>query len=335
MDLLMKMSSKRAKNSARILTLAVLLSAALPVHGYAPTLLLGIYGQEIFTEDLGRRTAVRAKGLLSWRTLPAENASLALYACSLVDGIPADGGWLYDSHSLSLDLLLRGAAGRFALEGGLAGSVEGTWEGQDPYVRPDWRFGYEHGGESAATSLAYSGYYLHQPGASEDALFQALSFGVARYPSIRLRYALELLGGWERWTEQHRDDFLGSLETSAGGLIGYFHDWSIAARGGVRLSDDESESNLFLGLDGDWAWSPHRQVSIETGVFLREEVYFQTGGLADGPRAFSAGFELRGDWTPNDRLYLVVELTASRRFAGDPADSWWNALARAGLELSF
>ena len=335
MDLLMKMFSRSGRGLAGILPLVLLLSGVFPAQGYAPALLLGLYGQEIFTDDQGSQTAVRASGLLSWRTSLAENASLALYAGSVMDRTVLDGGWLYDAHSLSLDLLLRGQGGRFALEGGVNGSFQGTLSGQDPYVRPDWRVGYEHDLDDALTSIAYSGYYLYQPEASEDALFQAMSVAVAKNPSIRFRYGFELLGGWERWTEEDRDDFLGSLEASAGGLIGFFHDWSVAAEGGIRLSEDGSESNLFLDVDGDWAWSPHRQVSLELGIFLRQEIYYRAGGLPDVPRAFSTGMELRGDWTPNDRLYLVAELSASRRFATDPADSWWNVLARAGLELSF
>jgi len=62
-------------------------------------------------------------------------------------------------------------------------------------------------------------------------------------------------------TDENRDDFLGSLKVSAGGLIGYFHDWSIAAEGGVRWSDanrwtaslqfeEGSESYLLLPRPG-------------------------------------------------------------------------------------
>lgn len=334
MDLLMKMLSRRRRWCIWIFSLVVLLIGVFPAQGYAPTLLLGVYGQEIFNEDQGSQTALRASGLLSWRTLLAENASLALYASSIIDRTVLDGGLFYDSHSLSLDVLLRSAAGRFTLEGGLNGSLQGTLAGQVPYLRPDWRIGYEHVGD-VLTSSAYSGYYLYQPGAGEDALFQALTLGLAQHPSIRLRYGLELLAGWETWTEKNRDDFLGSLAVSVGGLIGYFHDWSITAQGGLRLSEDVNESNLFLDVDGDWAWSPHRQVSLETGVFLREEIYYQAEGVVKGPKVFSTGIELRGDWTPNDRLFLVAELSASRRFATDPADSWWNVLGRAGLEFNF
>jgi hypothetical protein len=72
-----------------------------------------------------------------------------------------------------------------------------------------------------------------------------LTLGLAVDPSIRIRYGLEILGGWETWTEENRNDLLGSVETSAGGLTGYFHDWSVAAQGGVRWSNQNTESNLF------------------------------------------------------------------------------------------
>ena len=334
MDLLNKMPFPRRRWRIWVCSLVVLLAGVSPARGYAPTLLLGVYGQEILTEDQGWQTAVRAAGLLSWRTLLAENASLAMYASSAVDRTLLDGSWFRDYHSFSCDLLLRSGATRFILDGGINGSVQGTLEGQDPYLRPDWTVAYEHVGDLLFRT-SYSGYYLYFPDTEEDALSQELTVGLAWDPSIRIRYGLDLLAGWETWTETNRDDLLGSLEASAGGLIGYFHDWSLTARAGLRLSDAAEESNLFLGAQGDWAWSPHRQISLETGVFLLEEIYYQVDGPPELPRALSAGVEMRGDWTPNDRLFLVAELAASRRFASDPADEWWNVLSRVGLEFNF
>ncbi|UCF99380.1 MAG: hypothetical protein JSV89_07530 [Spirochaetaceae bacterium] len=335
MDLLEKMSSFGRKWFARIFPLVLVLTGSFPVHGYAPTVLLGLYGLEQIAQDQGGQPAVRASGLVSWRTLMAENASLALYARSLVDRSLLESGQFYDSHTLSIDTLIRGEAGRIFLEGGLNGSWIGTFEGQAPYFRPDWRVGYERDRDHVLTSFAYSGYYLSQPGDSEDALFQGLTLGLAVDPSIRLRYGLEILGGWELWTEESRNDLLGSVNASVGGLIGYFVDWRIAAQGGLRWSEASEESNLYLSLDSDWAWSPHRQVSLELGIFTREEIYLWTGTIPAVPTIFSAGVNFRGDWTPNDRLYLVTELSASRKFADDPADSWWSMLAQAGIEFRF
>jgi hypothetical protein len=334
MDLLSKMLSLRGRWRIWLYSLVVFLAGVLPAGGYAPTFLLGVYGQEIFTEDQGEQTAVRAAGLLSWKTLLAENASLALYASSTIDRTLLDSGWFYDYHCLSFDLLLRSAATRFVLDGGINGSVQGTLEGQVPYVRPDWTVAYERIGELLLRA-AYSGYYLYFPGTDDDAFFQGLRLGAAWDPSIRIRYGIDLLAGWETWTETNRDDLLGSLEARAGGLIGYFHDWSLTARAGLRLSEDVNESNLFLGAQGDWAWSPHRQISLETGFFILEELYYQMDGASELPKAVSTGVQMRGDWTPNDRLFLVAELSASRRFAADLDGGWWSVLSRIGLEFNF
>ena len=334
MDLLRKMLFPRGRWRIWACSLVVLLAGVSPARGYAPTLLLGVYGQEILTEDQGWQAAVRAAGLLSWRTLLAENASLAMYASSAVDRTLLGSSWFCDYHSFSFDLLLRRAATRFVLEGGINGSVKGTLEGQAPYLRPDWTASYEHIGDLLFRT-SYSGYYLHFPRTDEDVLSQELTVGLAWDPSIRIRYGLDLLAGWETWTETNRDDLLGSLEASAGGLIGYFHDWSLTARAGLRLSDAAEESNLFLGAQGDWAWSPRRQISLETGVFLLEEIYYRVNGSSEPPMVLSAGVEIRGDWTPNDRLFLVAELAASRRFATDPADDWWNVISRIGMEYNF
>ena len=336
MDLLEKTSARGRKWFALICLLVFV--GLSPAYGYAPTLLLGLYGEELFSGDQGGQAGIRASALLSWRTLIAENASLALYARSVGEFSPLQDGQLYDSHTLSLDALIRGEAGRILLEAGLLGSSNGTIEGQAPYLRPDWRISYERSarnGNDVLTSIAYSGYYCSQPTGTDDSLFQGLTLGLAVDPSIRIRYGLEILGGWETWTEENRNDLLGSVETSAGGLIGYFHDWSVAAQGGVRWSNQNTESNLFVAVDSDWAWSPRRQVSLELGAFAREELYLWSDASPEGFDVFSTGLDFRGDWTPNDRLYVVTELSAARRFADDPLESRWRLHARAGIEFSF
>ncbi len=365
MDLLEKMLSCSRRWFRWTLPIVLVLAVRIPLHGYAPTLIFGVYGEGLLTADGSGEAAVRASGLLSWRSLLAERASLAFYASSNLDRTVGDSQRLYDSHTLSIDALIQSPAGLLFGEGGLSGSLTGTLEGQSPYLRPDWRIGYEGQREDLRASVTYRGYYLNQSETNEDSLFQGLILALEAHPSIRIRYGLEILGGWERWTEwflydagggetdENRDDFLGSLKVSAGGLIGYFHDWSIAAEGGVRWSDanrwtatlqfeEGSEGYLFFAVNGDWAWSPHRQVSLEVGAFARQDLYIQrdaltlAGTLSGVPlRVFSAGADLRGDWTPNDRLFLVLEVSASRRFANEPGESWWNCLGRAGIEFSF
>jgi len=363
MDLLEKMLSCSRKWFRWTLPFILVLAVRLPVHGYAPALILGTYGEGLLTADGSGEAALRVSGLLSWRSLLAERASLAFYAGSVLDRTMVDTQRLYDSHTLSVESLIRSSAGLLTGECGLSGSFTGTLEGQSPFLRPDWRIGYDGYREDLRASVTYSGYYLNQPETNEDSLFQGLTLALEAHPSIRIRYGVEILGGWERWpewflydagggeTDEKRDDFLGSLKVSAGGLIGFFHDWSIAAEGGVRWSDanrflssleEGSESVLFFAVNGDWAWSPHRQVSLEIGAFAREDLYIQRDALTLAGaslgvplRVFSAGADLRGDWTPNDRLFLVLEVSASRRFSNEPGESWWNCLGRAGIELSF
>jgi hypothetical protein len=332
MDLLAKMSSCRR----RVFTVIFLLLFAglLPSYGYAPTLLLGLYGQEFFSGDQTGQVGIRGSALLSWRVLMGESASLSLYGRSIAEFSPLRSGQFYDSHTLALEALVRGEGRRVSLEGGLSGSGYGTFEDQAPYLRPDWRVSFERLGEVTLTSVACSGYYLYEPFGSEDALFQGLTAGLFMDPSIRLRYGMEILAGWEYWTEQDRHDLLGSLNASAGGLIGYFLDWGIAAEIGLRWPQNSGERNPYFSLHTDWAWSPHRQVSLELGAFARDDLYL---GPATGVESYelSTGFDFRGDWTPNDRLYLVAELSAACRFADDPPQERWSVTARTGVEFSF
>jgi hypothetical protein len=336
MDLLAYKSSRRHRWVPAIFLF--LFTGLLAAHGYAPTILLGVYGQGLCYEGQDMHAGVRGSALLSWRALIGENASLALYARSVGDYSPLEEGRIYDSHDLSFDTLIRGEGGRILLEGGLLGSGNGTIEGQAPYLRPDWRIGYTtsaSGGNGVLPSFAYSGYYSYRPEGTGDSLFQGLTLGLAVDPSIRIRYGLEILGGWERWTEEKRNDFLGSAEVSAGGLVGYFHDWSVAAEGGMRWSEQSTESNLYFALESGWAWTPHRQLSLELGAFAREELYLWPETAAAGYDVFATGLDFRGDWTPDDRVYLVTELSAARRFADDPVEERWRLIARTGVEFSF
>lgn len=332
MDLLKIISSRRWRWMAAIFMLVF--AGLFPAHGYAPTLLLGVYGQELFFGEPPDQAGIRGSALLSWRTLMGENASLALYARSIAEYSPLRNGQFYDSHTLALEALIRGEGRRVSLEGGLNGSGYGTIEDQAPYLRPDWRIGFERLGDDALSSVAYSGYYLYQPSGSDDALFQGLTAGLVVDQSVRLRYGMEVLGGWEFWTEQDRNDLLGSLKASAGGLIGYFVDWGVAAQLGLRWSQNSGQRNPYVSLDTEWAWSPHRQVSLELGAFAREDLYL---GPVTGVESykFSTGLDFRGDWTPNDRLYVVTELSTACRFADDPQENRWSATARAGVEFSF
>jgi hypothetical protein len=317
-----------------------LITGPSPAGAYSPTFVLGVYGQPLIIGegDVYTQIGLRINALLSWRTLLSETTSFALYARSSGDFFPKWEEPFYDSHTFSMETLIRGEETRILLEAGFLGSINGTVEGQATYLRPDWRVGFERSlrsNDSVQSGIAYSGYYSHQPTGSDDALFQGLSLRVAVDPSIRFRYGLEILGGWETWTEVERQDLLGSLEVTADGLLGYFQDWSAALQGGIRWSDQEDARNLFLVADAGWAWSPHRQVSLEVAAFAREELYRWPESTPEGYGVFSTGLDFRGDWTPNDRWYLVTELSASRRFAETQLDSRWSVIARGGIEFSF
>jgi len=313
---------------------ALMLAALFPAAAYTPSLLLGLYGQRIVSEDQGGQSALRMSGLLSWRSALADNVSVALYAGSSLDRTLTSNGMFLDSHSLSLDSLLRGEAGSIFLEGGLSGSLQGTLEGQSPYIRPDWKIGGERRYNNRVASVAYSGYCLRQSQGTGDSLFQGLQLGLASYPSVRLRYGFEILGAWEHWIEENSNDLIAALKASTGGLAGYFLDWSMAAQAGIRQCELSGESNLFFELEGDAAWSPHRQVSLEAGVFTRAEIYYLTAQPVSVPGFLSAGIDFRGDWTPNDRIFLVTELSASRSFPDEPDENMWYFLGRLGVEFS-
>ncbi len=349
------------------------LTAAIPnAPAYPPALVLGLYGQGLYAAearaDPDSEAGLRASGLFSWRTAFGNGASLALHASSVLDSSVIGSNRFYDAENLVLQLLVPRDSNSILFDGGLSTSALGTLTGDQAHLRPDWSLSLRHRveGESPLLFLAFRGYYLYQPDGDDDALYQGAALGFEASPGIRLRYGLTLEGGWEGWPEsplfgpsgspleERRRDFPFRLAASAEGLLGYFFDWKLEAEGGLRLSnanrflettallEEGSERLLFVGGSGRWGWSPHRHVALDMEIFARQDLYLErdalteTGALSGQPlRVFSAGAELHGDWTPDDRLFLVGDISAARRFANEEGENRWTFIARAGVEYSF
>jgi hypothetical protein len=228
----------------------------------------------------------------------------------------------------------------------------GTVE-EAPHVQPDWRLGLRTPGEPWRAELQLKGHYLYEPQDIEDVLYQAARASLTYDPSIRWGLVTALEAGWEYRPEYPAVDGLPAqgviLRAEAGleGLLGYFLEWSLRSYGGLHLANSytgipESGSSWFLAAEGDLSWSPHRQVSLHLGGFARYDSWLQrqaltSGGTPSGQTlyALSLGLDGRADWTPDGRLFLLVEGSAARRLANDPAEERWSLSAELGVEYSF
>ena len=338
------------------------------LYGYPPTLVLGLEGGgTLFESPEEGQDAVplaTVNMLTGWRGTTRAGGYLGLAASAKLLSYFSSPGILADAEMLALEAGLPLGCGLVELESSLDASVMG--DGEDPaHLEPRWRAGLRLGGGAAQGIFSYRGSYLYQPNDIEDFLYQGLKLGAEWERFIRLGLRAGLEGGWEYWPDYFlldgtgsptgvpRQDAVGSLEIGLDGLAGFFLDWRLAASGGLRWStanrfitglglEEGSENNLFAGLEAAVDWSPHRTVGLQLKGFLRQEWYLARAALSslgvdtgELLRVLALGLTARADWTPNDRLFLILEGSAGSRFANDPAEERWNATLKAGVEYSF
>jgi len=345
--------------------------AAFPpaLAAYAPGLLLGGGGGGTWYEepDTGEEALPLAALNLraGWRQSLETGGYFGFTAAGRLTGYLAEVSTFTDVEALDLILGLPLGAHRMELGAGLTASAMGT--GDDPaHLRPEWRAELMLGRGKLHGEAEDLGSWLWQPADVEDVLSQGARLTAVLDPSIRLGFRGSLRGAWEYWPDfplydgtgavsgERRQDGLGELELGLEGLAGFFFDWSLGVSTGLRWSnanryltvlgrlEENSESNGYAGAEAGFQWSPSRALGLQLDGFLRQEWYLERAALTaagadtgERLRVLSAGFSLRGDWTPNGRLFLALEGSAGRRFANDPAEERWNVTLEAGVEYSF
>ena len=355
------------KNRLLVIVLCLLGLLGPAVYGYPLTLVLGLLGGGTAfesPEDGRDALPLAAVNLLGgWRDALPAGGYLGLAASARLLSYLAFPVILADSEKLALEAGLPLRCGWVELDGSLDASIMG--DGENPaHLEPRWQAGLRLGGGAVQGLLSYRGSYLYQPDDVEDFLYQGLKLGVEWERSIRLGLRAGVEGGWEYWPDYSllgsggvptgvpRQDALGGLTVGLDGLAGFFLDWSVEASAGLRWStanrypsvvvglEEDSENNLYAELRAAADWSPHRTVGLRLTGFLRPEWYLAraaltAAGTGELLRVLSLGLKARADWTPNDRLFLVLEGAAGSRLANDPEEERWNATVLAGVEYSY
>jgi hypothetical protein len=313
-----------------------------------PILILGLTGGGYVSSVEGSLPAflpeARLSALGAWRGVLAGGGIVSLNASSRLYGYWDAGALFHDHENLTLEALLPVGSFMALLVAGLDGSALGTVE-EPPYAQPGWNIGLRTTGEPWRGELCLKGQYLYRPQDVQDALYQAARLKFTYDPSIRWGLISALEAGWEYWPEYpvvtagSRHDALLRAEVGLEGLAGYFLDWRLLSYGGLRLSNVElagEESTWFAGGEGRLSWSPHRQMGLQLGGFALYESWAERqASSGESLYVVSLGMDGRVDWTPNGKLFLVVEGTAARRLANDPAEERWSLSAGLGIEYSF
>jgi hypothetical protein len=301
---------------------------------------------------------------LGWRRALAAGSYFGLTAAGRLAGYWSESSTFTDAESFELIAGFPLARARLELGAGLSASAMGSGE-EAAHLRPDWRATLRFGEGPFRGELQYRGAFLWEPDAVEDVFSQGVQVAAGVDPSVRLGLRGGLQGTWECWpdtflydatgtaTGQRRQDVVGGLEVKLEGLAGYFLDWRAGASAGLRFSnanrylpalglEANSESSWYLSADAGLQWSPTRRLNVLLESFLRHDEFLDRSALtASGTdtgetlRVLSGGFSLRGDWTPDSRLFVVLEGSAARRLANDPLEERWNVTVEAGVEYSF
>ena len=348
---------------ASVCTLTLLLASP-GLHAGPSVAILGVSGGVSASAEAGEEpagtTLLSVSGSFSTRQALAGGGYLSLLSsagCRFDDAIdPAD------HESLQLKLALPAGFHRLEAEAGW----NSTLLGSPASLSPNWRLGFIRHGKTSGSELELStaGSWVCQPLDQEDVFRQEIRAGLTRRPSLRLNWETSAGAGYEHYSETFlmnpagaetkdtRRDLLVDLQTTAGGLWGYFADWTLtlgvsyrssnATRHLASLFDGDSESRLGVFAGGELIWSPRHNISVHISSFAAPSFYLfrearreDNSYSAEKLTTLTCGGSLRTDWTADHRLYLVLAGDAERTFSNDPAEAEWYFSVSGGLEISY
>ncbi|MCF7929229.1 MAG: hypothetical protein K9L68_10670 [Spirochaetales bacterium] len=351
--------------------LFLLAATALPLAAFPPTFVLGGTAENIWSPETTSTLWIDLYGSGSGRTA-LDNGYVALSGSATASYSPAafetGSGSFQDKEQLEGTLGLKSPGGLTVLQAGITSSIHNLLYGT--VLEPEWSLRYSfQEGLPVAPYIRYDGYYLYQsdPAAgTEDRLSNSLAAGFEYDPSIRMGYRMEAGGRLELWqdeqlldsagneTGEHRRDIIGFTEVEVTGLAGYFADWSVLLDGGMIFSNDnrylsdtgeleeKSADAAFGGIEGSISWGPTRELQLESLLyadfrrFLSRKARNTDGSLASEKlMKVDTGGSIQVDWTNDDIVYYILQVSGGRTFSNDPAYDSWHLGISGGVEFGF
>jgi len=353
-----------------LLILVALFYAAVPVFAFPPTFILGS------SLEYNNQFWYGIYGVGSWRSTLAEGGYAALSGNFSAKYSQYEGGLLRDSEYLQGSLGFPVPAGTLLIESGLSSSLDD--EDYGTILRPVWSAQYNlwkgpHYNTPVHPYLRYSGYYLYQEAGVQDRSAHEIGLGTVYDPSIKRGYRFEVTGKAEMWSGEYtenlseiypseitafdgaasRTDLFASADVELNGLAGYFADWSVVFSAGTRASNDqqylsdalletEGTDTVFVLAEGDFSWSPTRQIGLTSSLYADSQRYVERraskedGSLGPDPLLLvDMGGRVEFDWTPNNKLYVIASMNVGKTVSNDPAYEGWNIGLSAGVEYAF
>jgi len=343
----------------------------MPVSAFSQIIILGGSAEHISYEGGAGTLWLNGYGIGSWRTAFEDGGYTAIDGYANIAVSPEGDGLVQDDESLTATLGLEVPGGMWESTAGLDASIDDITYGM--VLRPNWSSRYTFSQDTVKSSrtelepyLEYSGYSLSQEQGPQDRLSHTAALGLSYDPSIKRGYRMEISGNTTQWgddytdylssetvlrSDEHRQDVTASGELEITGLAGYFADWGITLSGGATHTNDQvylAEGDMkrygndvaFGGIDGEFSWSPKRELGISSLLYGEGRHYFdrraekEDGTLGtEALTAIDIGGRLKFDFIQKDNSSFILELSGGRTISNDPSVDTWKFSVSGGIEF--
>jgi hypothetical protein len=212
-------------------------------------------------------------------------------------------------------------------------------------------------------SFSYAGYLTYLPKDAEDFIYQGIHATCRINPSIFFGYEFTAGGGWEYHYEQvvyertgeprdvGRHDLVLDGSVGIDGFVGYFTEWAVSTAVSWRKSNaafpveedfflDHPEDRLQVAVDAGIFTSPHQSLTLDATIFTDGTWYVSRPARVSDDRygeddflLLDIGASARGEWTPNQRIYVALNANFGYSLSNDPFVGGW--YASSTLSLTF
>ncbi|RPJ06843.1 MAG: hypothetical protein EHM28_09245 [Spirochaetaceae bacterium] len=354
-----------------IFMLLLMLFGSICIFAEYSTLNLGIgaepflFSPAIYISDV--LWGVTAEIDYSLRTMAGESGYFATLVNAKAGTVAGDPLFFHDKELFSMELGLDTGDGRLIAATGLLSSMNGTLVDLSFYI-PSWELKYYFQTERELPNvfISYVGNVKILPDEEEDLLFTGTEAGVEYWPTATSMYSVKIGAWWENWYEYTlynfgggpsgdlRNDFVSLLSLKAGGIYEFYLQWEMEVSAQLRISnanryipsllfyEEASENNLMLSCKWtlDFTWNKFVNLKIIPGIGYQQ--YFARQALGDSGALLDENAYLvlaeglfHFDWTFDDMLYYIIELSGRRDFSNDSEMDTWNYQAFLGVKIVF
>lgn len=361
------------RGSLLSLVLAVVLAGAAAAPGLGdalpPSVVIGVWSGPETVEQMEQGSLTNLRSGLDvaagWRYFFDRGGYVSI--SSDIAAVLTGRSVFDDRETVFLETMVPLAGSTLEASAGISTSFVSTEE-SSVFASPSWDLGWSVPlvPSRLRFKIEYGGYQLHAPSASWDHVAQDVNVALRLDPSLRWGAELGVRGGREQWSEwfllasdgnlmaSTREDWIVAVQLQTDGMLGYFADWELSGSFGSRSSSanlyyasldmyvPDSEGRLFASAGSALSWSPHQSLALGSSLradfaWYRDLYAIDKEGLLTQEllHRTDLGLSVRADWTPNHRVFFVVESDGGYSLSNSAGIGGWFIRTTAGVDLSF